>query len=253
MINAIIIEDEKPAMELLVKALSESENSIHIDAVLSSVKEGKEYMANDPAADIIFSDVQLTDGYSFEIFKNSNLRIPVVFITGFNEFMMNAFASNGIDYLLKPVCKEDIQKSLYKYFKLKNHFSEHDDRLANLVHHFQTRKKNRMVVRRGLEHIALKMEDIVLIYTENKLVYLLDNNGKKYIGDKNLSELEIELDDTVFFRTNRQYIVNINYIKGFKPYEKVKLLVDVNLPDLNHKIIISQEHAPEFRKWIYEA
>ena len=110
-----------------------------------------------------------------------------------------------------------------------------------------------MVVRRGLEHIALKMEDIVLIYTENKLVYLLDNNGKKYIGDKNLSELELELDDTVFFRTNRQYIVNINYIKGFKPYEKVKLLVDVNLPDLNHKIIISQEHAPEFRKWIYEA
>lgn len=253
MINAIIIEDEKPATDLLIKALSETERNIHVNAVLSSVREGKEYLANNQAADIIFSDIQLTDGYSFEIFKNISSRIPVVFITGFNEFMMNAFDSNGIDYLLKPICKEDIEKSLYKYFNLKNHFAEQDNRMENLIQHLQTRKKCRMVVRRGLEHIALKIEDIVLVYTENKMIYLIDKNCKKYIGDKNLGELELELDNTIFFRTNRQYIVNINYIKGFKPYEKVKLLVDVNLPDLNHKIIVSQEQAPQFRKWIYEA
>lgn len=253
MINAIIIEDEKPAKELLLKALSETASSVHVDAVLSSVKEGKEYMANNPSADIIFSDIQLTDGYSFEIFKNTSSRIPVIFITGYDEFIMKAFASNGIDYLLKPIKKEDLNGALMKYFSLRSHFSQQDDRIDNLIRHFQSRKKSRIVVRKGIEYIALKIEHIVLIYTENKMVYLIDNNCKKYICDKNLSELELELDDTIFFRANRQYIVNINYIKGFKPYEKVKLLVDTALPDLNHMIIISQEHAPEFRKWIYEA
>ena len=252
MTKAIIIEDEKPALDLLVKALSESATDIHIEAVISSVAEGKKYMAGNPAADIIFSDVQLTDGYSFEIFKNANSRIPVIFITGYNEFMMNAFASNGINYLLKPVSIPDIRNALHKYYMLKEHFSEHDDRFDNLIRHFQTRKKSRMIVRRGIEHIAIKIEDIVLIYTENKMVYLIDKNGKKYMADKNLSELELELDDTVFFRANRQYIININFINGFKPYEKVKLFVDVSLPEPKHTIIISQEHAPEFRKWIYE-
>lgn len=253
MINAIVIEDEKPARDLLMKALSENESNIHIDAMLSSVKEGNAYMADNPTADLVFSDVQLTDGYSFEIFKNTKIRIPVIFITGYDEFMMKAFACNGIDYLLKPISKEEIDMAIKKYKMLKSHFSKHDDKIDSLIRHFNTRKKSRLLVRRGIEHISLKIEDIVLIYTENKVVYLIDKDGKKYIGDKNLSDMELELDDSLFFRTNRQYIVNINYIKGFKPFERVKLLVDVALSDCKHKIIISQEHAPEFRKWIYEA
>jgi DNA-binding LytR/AlgR family response regulator len=104
-----------------------------------------------------------------------------------------------------------------------------------------------------MENIAMRLEDIVLFYTENKIVYVIDKNGKKYMTDKNLSDLEDELDDVIFFRANRQYIVNLNYVKGFKAYEKVKLLVDLIIPELNHCIIISQETAPAFRKWMYEA
>ncbi len=94
---------------------------------------------------------------------------------------------------------------------------------------------------------------MALLYTMNKLVYVIDRSGKKYIGDKNLGEMEEQLDENMFFRANRQYIINIEYIKGFKPYEKVKLLVDMSLPELGHPIIISQENAPQFREWMFNA
>jgi DNA-binding LytR/AlgR family response regulator len=114
------------------------------------------------------------------------------------------------------------------------------------------RNKSRLIVRRGLENIALKVEEVACIYTENKVIFVIDNNEKKYIYDKNLSELCHELDGNLFFRANRQYIVNINYIRGFKPFERVKLLVSLNLPTVAHQIVVSQETAPLFKKWIYE-
>ena len=103
-----------------------------------------------------------------------------------------------------------------------------------------------------MENIAMRLEDIVLFYTENKVVYVIDKSGKKYMADKNLSDLELELDET-FFRANRQYIINLNYVKGYKAYEKVKLIVDLTLPDLNHCVIVSQEMAPQFREWMHNA
>ncbi|MBC7873371.1 MAG: response regulator transcription factor [Ferruginibacter sp.] len=253
MLSTIIIEDERPARELLMQTLSEIDNSIRVDAVLSSVKESVEYLATEPSADIIFSDVQLTDGYSFEIFKNKGGNIPVIFITGYDEFMMNAFSCNGIDYLLKPVSKKDLLHALHKYRMLEKHFAGHHHMTGNLARYMETRKKSRLVVKRGLEYLALRLEDIVLLYTENKLVYITDKWGKKYIGEKTLGDMELELDETTFFRANRQYIININFIKGFKPFEKVKLLIEMSMPELNHTIVISQEHAPQFRQWIYDA
>jgi DNA-binding LytR/AlgR family response regulator len=115
------------------------------------------------------------------------------------------------------------------------------------------KRKTRILVQKGLENILLKLEDIVLFYTENKVVYVVDRLEKKYLTDSNLLELEEELDPLVFFRANRQYIININFIKSFRAYEKVKIKLDLNLTELNHCIIVSQETAPHFRKWIYEA
>lgn len=115
------------------------------------------------------------------------------------------------------------------------------------------KRKTRLLVQKGLENILLKLEDIVLFYTENKIVYVVDRFEKKYLTDSNLLELEEELDPVVFFRANRQYIINLNFIKSFRAYEKVKIKVDLNLSELNHCIIVSQETAPHFRRWIYEA
>jgi|SRR6185437_821372 DNA-binding LytR/AlgR family response regulator len=118
----------------------------------------------------------------------------------------------------------------------------------------QTRSKRaRLIVKKGSENIALPLEDIVLIYTHDKLVFAVDLYSKKYMCDKTLSELENDLDDTIFFRANRQYILNINYIRSFKPYEKVKLLVGMVIPEINHSIVISQETAPVFKRWLRDA
>jgi DNA-binding LytR/AlgR family response regulator len=136
---------------------------------------------------------------------------------------------------------------------LQKHFSDHNRPLEKFINQLDNRKKSRLIVKKGLEFIALKLEDIVLLYTENKLVYVIDRYGKKYVGDKTLSEMEMELDESSFFRANRQYIININFIKGFKPFDKVKLLIELSIPELRHEIIVSQENAPHFKEWIYEA
>lgn len=255
MLNAIIIEDEKPAMEVLVKMLSEVSTQVNIKARLHSVKESIEYITSNPDADIIFSDVQLSDGLSFDIFSQTGVQIPVIFITGYDHYIMMAFENNGIDYLMKPVNKPDLDKALLKYNKLQSHFSHAMTiaPVANLEKFINGRKKTRLLVKKGLENIAVRLEDIALIYTQNKLVYVIDRCSKKYVSDKTLTELEEELDNTSFFRVNRQYIVNINYVRSFKSHEKVKLLIDITIPEINHSIVISQETAPAFRKWMHDA
>lgn len=252
MIKTIIIEDEKAAQEQLITTLHGVSGDVQIIASLSSVSESLDFLTQHPEVDLIFSDVQLRDGLSFDIFSQASSRIPVIFITGYDEFMLNAFEYNGIDYLLKPVDPESLRKALGKYRMLEAHFSNHYP-MDNLLHYLGNHRRKRMIVRKGLENIALRLDDIVLFYTENKVVYVIDRNNKKYLSDKNLSELETELDETVFFRANRQYIININFVRGFKPYEKVKLLVDLSMPELSHCIIVSQEMAPQFREWMYNA
>ncbi|MCR6721090.1 MAG: response regulator [Chitinophagaceae bacterium] len=182
MLNAVIIEDERPAMENLVSTLSSLADDIQIEARLSTVRDSIEYLSQQPPVDLIFSDVQLSDGLSFEIFNHGQIKTPVIFITGYDEFMMNAFEYNGIDYLLKPVDKESLRKALIKYRMLEKHFTDHHS-LNKLMQYVGDHKRKRVLVRKGLENISLRLEDVILFYTENKLVYVIDRWGKKiYVG-----------------------------------------------------------------------
>ncbi len=246
MIKTVIIEDERLIAEEFKNMLMNASGEMEIVASFATVKESVDYFLVHDAPDIIFSDVQLPDGLSFDIFNRVDIKSPVVSITAFDNFILNAFESNGIDYLLKPVDQKDIEKTLAKYQTLKDHFHNH----RSFVNSFHKKRKTRMLVRKGIENIILRTNDIVIIYTENKLVYVIDKDGKKYIADKNLSDLNEELDPGIFFRVNRQYIVNIGFVKSYKAYEKVKLQIDLTMPDLHHHIIVSQEMAPCFRKWI---
>jgi DNA-binding LytR/AlgR family response regulator len=248
MIQTIIIEDEKLIAAELKRLVSDVSPEINVQATLSSVAESVEYFSTNQNADLIFSDVQLPDGLSFDIFSRVKVMSPVIFITAYDQFIVNAFEHNGIDYLLKPVDERDLRKAFLRYKTLEKHFTGHQP-VLDMV---KPRKKNRLMVKKGIENIALKLDEVALLYTENKIVYVIDQNGRKYLADKNLSELELELDSDLFFRANRQYIINIGIIKSYKTYEKVKLEVDLLMPNLNHHIVISQETAPDFRKWISE-
>ncbi len=253
MTKVIIIEDEKPAAHNLIHNLYEITDRLQVEAILGSVAEAVAYLSEGPAVALIFSDVQLPDGNSFEIFKELEIKTPVIFTTAYDNFMMNAFACNGIEYLLKPIEKEELKKALKKYEMFEKHFTGMQPALHRFVKQFELRKKNRLVVRKGMLHISLKLDDAVLFYTENKMVFVVDTNCKKYMVENTLTELEEKLDSSRFFRANRQYIININFIKGFKSFDKVKMLLDLNIPGLDHSIIISQENCAPFKKWMYEA
>ncbi|MEP6616483.1 MAG: LytTR family DNA-binding domain-containing protein [Ginsengibacter sp.] len=253
MINTVIIEDEKCAQEKLLNLLAEVSDEVNVIGILGSVKESIDYFKTSLPIDLIFCDVQLEDGLSFDIFAEIHIKIPVIFTTGFDKFLLYAFENNGIDYLLKPIHKEDLSKALLKYKMFKDHFLSQHQSIYRLRETLNMKKKIRLLVKKGIEYLPLQFEDIALFYTENKLVYVIDKNGRKYITDKTLNELELELDDSVFFRANRQYIINLNFVRSFKAYEKVKLQVDLHLPETGHLIVISQNSAPDFRKWISTA
>lgn len=246
MIRTIIIEDERIIADELCNMLYSCSSDIRIETVITSIKDALDYFAFNRKPDLVFSDVQLADGQAFEIFKRINLGCPLVFITAYDKYIVNALEHNSIDYLLKPVEMSDLQKVLQKYNTLSDHFTDPGKFIQTVF----PKKKSLLIVKKGLEHIALRLDDTVLMYTENKVVYVIDKLGRKFICEKNLAELEEELDQSSFFRANRQYIVNAGYIKGYKSYDKVKLQVDLIIPDIRHHIVVSQEMAVQFRRWI---
>jgi len=247
MIKTILIEDERLIAEELKKMILAASAETEWLGSFSTVRDSVEYLSSHESPDLIFSDIQLPDGLSFDIFNQVVIKCPVVFVSAYDEFIINSFEHNGIDYLLKPVDEKDLKKAFNKFKVLESHFNYH-----GFVKSFRNKTKSRLIVRKGIENIALKAESIVLVYTEEKLVFVIDHEGKKYRVDKNLSELEKELDPIVFFRANRQYIINIGFIKSYKAFEKVKLQIDLKISTPNHQIVISQETAPGFRKWINE-
>ena len=138
---------------------------------------------------------------------------------------------------------------------LSNYFHEREPGRVKTIHFPERKKRTRLVVKKGIENIFILLDNIVFFYTENKIVFAIDHTGKKYVANGSLATLQPELDSNIFFRANRQYIVNISYVKSFRTYEKVKLRVEMNAVHQGdqHFIIISQETAPAFRKWIYAA
>lgn len=247
-----IIEDEPEAQQYLKSQLQKVDSGISVTASLSSIEAGIKYFQSRPEVDLVFMDIELSDGQSFEIFNQTTVEAPVIFITAYQEHTLKAFKQNSIGYLLKPVDKEDLHAALMKYHKLKSLYIDQYI-LTDLLQAINAPKKKRIVVKKEMENITLLLDDIVLFYTVNKTVYVIDSAGKKYHADKNLAEMENDLDPGIFFRANRQYIVNINFIRSFKPHQKVKLLLNLVLPKLNHSIIVSQETAPQFREWMNKA
>lgn len=250
--NVLIIEDEKPAYECLLSELKAIENNLNVVASFGCVRDTVQWLSHNPSPDLIFMDVQLSDGPSFNIFKACNVTCPVIFTTAYDKYLTEAFEYNSIDYILKPIDQDKLRGAMKKYKGLQQHFLGNYSTLFSQLNNTQEKKKSRIIVKRGMEFQAIRTEDIVYFFTEHKLVFLVDKDNRKYMAEaNNLAELEVELDTNMFYRANRKYIVNANFIRRFKPLERSKISVELTLP-LDEEIIVSQENSSAFKKWISE-
>ena len=256
--KVLIVEDERPASENLVEELQAIDDNISVVAGCNSVDETVRWLSRNPQPDLILMDIQLSDGLSFNIFKACEITCPVIFTTAYDKYLSQAFEYSSIDYLLKPISQDKLKNAIRKYKNLQSHFTtnNHTNNHSSLLPDYLSnhdRKRSRILVRKGVEFQTVRIEDAGYFFTEHKLIFLVDKENRKYMAEKsNLSELEEELDKNIFYRANRKYIINANYIKRFKPLERSKISVELVLP-VNEEIIISQENSASFKKWIGES
>lgn len=248
--KVIIIEDERPAAEKLLKAIHKADPSIEVTAVLNSVKAAVDWLQQNPLPELLFMDIDLGDGLSFKIFDNVNIASPVIFCTAYDEYWQEAFEHNSIDYLLKPVKQDKLEIALNKYDKLKQHFAASFQQLQQWHRHpADSGYKRRFLVKRGTDYVSIKTEDIAYFYAAHKLVCMVDNRNQKFILDQSLAEIEKQVDPALFCRVNRKYLVQQNAIKKIKSYPKSKLQLELE-PPINEDIIISQENVAAFKEWM---
>lgn len=251
----LIIEDEAPAFRRLQKVLEEINSKIEIIEVIDSVEESvKWFEENHDLPDLIFMDIQLSDGISFEIFDSIQVKVPVIFTTAFDEYMLRAFKVNSIDYLLKPIKKEDLSNSLDKYEQMKNVFAHKHELpdLNSLIGQISLKEKNyktRFLVKKGEQLISAETSSIAYFQTRNGVVHMITINNQNHIMDFNLDELTIQLDPEEFYRANRQFIIHFRAIDKVHKYHKGKLLVEMNQPT-NEPICVSSEKATDFKDWL---
>lgn len=251
----LIIEDEAPAFRRLQKLLEEINPEINIIDVIDSVQESiKWFKTQEQLPDLIFMDIQLSDGLSFEIFDSIKINKPVIFTTAFDEYMLRAFKVNSIDYLLKPIKKESLEASLTKYGQMKNLFGSQStlpdiNTLISQISLNDKKYKTRFLVKRGDELISIETSNTAYFHSRNGVVHMTTINGRNHIMDFNLDELVQQLDLEKFYRANRQFIIHFPSINKVHKYHKGKLLVEMNQPT-DESITISSEKATDFKEWL---
>jgi two-component system LytT family response regulator len=251
--KVVIIEDEIPAAEKLERYLAKYDASIQVLAQLRSVNESVVWLSkNHETVDLIFMDIQLIDGLSFQIFQQVTIRKPVIFTTAFNEFALDAFKVNSIDYLLKPITFDDLSTSLKKLENLREQLQWNKEKTDQLQEVFATPKtkdyKTRFMVKLG-DHIrSITTDQICLFYAEGRDVYLVTTQNRKFIVDYTLETLEDLLEPKNFFRINRTYILNINSIKDVIVYSNSRLKIAVT-QEFDKEIIVSREKVGQFKEW----
>jgi DNA-binding LytR/AlgR family response regulator len=251
-IRVLIIEDEVPAAEKLERHLRKYSAGISVTAKIPSVSESVQWLAtNQSQVDLIFMDIQLLDGLSFEIFKQVNIDKPVIFITAFNDYALEAFKVKGIDYLLKPVSFADLSASLDKLKDLSIKLAW-DKKLETIRETLsampQKAYKTRFMVKLG-DHIrSITSDQIALLFADGRDVYLFTSDNKKFIIDYTLENLEELLDPKHFFRANRSYIVSIHFIQDVVVYSNSRLKVVPSIKS-DQEVIVSREKVNEFKQW----
>ncbi len=249
--NVIIIEDEKPAARRLSRLLAEL--GVEVSTMLHSVEESILWFNENEHPDLIFLDIQLSDGLSFEIFEVIEIKSAIIFTTAYDEYALQAFKLNSIDYLLKPIDDDELEAAVKKYKNLKPKVEklalDFDDIKKLLVNPLEREYKKRFTARVGQHLKIINADEVECFYSENKGTYAATLDGRNYLLDVTLENLENELEPKTFFRVSRKFYVNINHIKDIVSYTNSRLQIKVNTYK-EQEIIVSREKVKDFKLWL---
>ncbi|GAB4018388.1 LytTR family DNA-binding domain-containing protein [Spirosoma migulaei] len=257
----LLIEDEPLIARQLLKLVRQLEPGATIEGPLASVQGICDYFttirsSGKPFPDLVISDIQLSDGVSFEAFRQINLNIPIIFTTAYDEYAIRAFKLNSLDYLLKPIDPEELKAALTKFHRWSaNGIVGFDDQfrhfLSQLTEQSPVPHYKRRFSGHHLRQIISVPQEQVAYFLRNELIYLFTNEGKKLITDyKTLDELEELVDPARFFRANRQCLVSLDAVSGYRPHESQKLIVVLKNPNDKLELVVSKEKSGAFRHWI---
>ncbi|WP_435138971.1 LytR/AlgR family response regulator transcription factor [Formosa sp. A9] len=249
--NVIIIEDEKPSARRLQRLLNHL--GVSVQTMLHSVEESILWFQNNTHPDLIFLDIQLSDGLSFEIFDTVTVNSAIIFTTAYDEYALKAFKLNSIDYLLKPIDEDDLEQAITKF---KTRLPQQEQLVLNysdiksmLVNPLDRQYKKRFSVQVGQHLKLIYSNDVECFYSENKGTYLYTADGRNYLLSTSLDQLDLELDPQMFFRINRKFIVNIHAIKDMINYTNSRL--EIKLNSYNHEqVIVARERVKTFKDWL---
>jgi len=258
MMTVLIIEDEIKTAKELQKNIEKSPFEITVLAILQSVRGAVKWLNENNPPDLIFSDIQLADGLSFEIYKQIEVKSPIIFCTAFDEYAIEAFKTNSIDYLLKPIDELKLKQSLEKFHHLKTLLNESGKSkevyptaidINSIIQKLNNTYKKTLLVHFQDKIIPLKTELIACVQYELGNVYLMTFESKKYLVNQTLDELETSLNPDEFFRANRQFIVNKNAIKTIENYFSRRMLLKLSIY-VSEPIIVSKTKSPQILRWV---
>lgn len=255
MINILIIEDEIPAQINLKKLIDRCCPNSNIVMTLSSVRQSVKWLEENPeGADVIFMDVELSDGICFEIFDRATITQHVIITTAYDNYAIDAFRTGSIDYLLKPIVEDDLKRAWGRCMeRLESRTSPDIERLMNMVSRANNTPdkeyKKRFTVRTGEKIIIIPVEEIAYCYSKDKSTYAVNRNGKQRLLDYSLDTVQEMLDPKIFFRISRSYIVSINSIENISKYLGTRLKLQI-APHTDDEVVVSRSRTSDFLDWL---
>lgn len=246
--KVVIIEDEHFAAEKLIRLLGKIAPNFEIEQVLESVEEAANWFSDNKAPDLIFMDIQLDDGISFEIFDIIKIDTPIIFTTAFDEYALRAFKVNSIDYLLKPIEQEALGAALKKFTTLQANNQDFELKISKAIEQMSNKYKSRFFLKIGSRFRSIQVAEIACFFVEERNTFIKTVTGKNYDLDFSLEQVQKLLNPNKFFRVNRNYLININSIREIISYSSNRL--KILLHNSEEGIIVSRDKVADFKHWM---
>jgi len=257
--NILIVEDEELAIKKIQKTLSAVDDTATVVGVADSIKSTVEWLQTNPQPDLILMDIELSDGQSFEIFNQVEIKSPVVFTTSYDEYALKAFKVNSIDYLLKPVQKEDLEVAINKFKELKKVYAatpptdtgvNMDNLLKELQQKLQPASfRKRFLVKHGQKLVSVEIEEIAYFFSDGRLNFFKTYDNRKFVVDYTMDELAVMLDPERYFRISRSFYVSAKSIEKIDDYFGNRLILGLK-PSVDKEALVSREKVTDFKKWM---